>query len=177
MLASAVHRLRLALDQDVLPPGDWKSGLELPPASIDLPIAGSIPETYVEDRDLRLHLYRRLAEIRIPQALDEIEEELADRFGPLPDEVRQLLYQLRIKIKATAAGINRILTDNGQILLELPLEREIVDLPVLLGSLRRSKRGIWLSARENPVWQEELLLVLEMLQLRNLSEEVPATVH
>ncbi len=170
MLASAVQRLRLSLDQDMLPPTQWKAGLELPPASIDLPIAGSIPETYVEDRDLRLHLYRRLAEIRGLNALEGIEEELADRFGPLPDEVLGLLYQLRVKISATTAGIDRILTENGQILLELPLEREIEDLPVLRGDLRRSKRGLWLSAKGNPGWKEELLLVLERFQLQDQEE-------
>jgi transcription-repair coupling factor (superfamily II helicase) len=165
MLAAAVQRLRLTIDKDILPPGEWTAGLELPPASIELPLAGAIPESYVESRDLRLQLYRRLAEIRIPDELQSIKEELADRFGPPPEEVGDLLFQLLVKVKATGAGIDRILTENGQILIEFPPERDVEMLEQLRGDLRRSKRGLWLSARGNPGWKEDLLRVLENLRI------------
>ncbi len=146
MLASAVQRLRLTIDKDVLPPGEWKAALELPPASIELPLAGALPEDYIENRDLRLQLYRRLAEIRLSDDLASIKDELTDRFGPPPQEVDDLLFQLRVKVEATGAGIDRILTENGQILIEIPPEREVEMPKVFQGDLRRSKRGLWLNS-------------------------------
>jgi transcription-repair coupling factor (superfamily II helicase) len=52
--------------------------------AVDLPIAASIPSEYVTDRGLRLRIYRRLADLRDEAALDEIRQELAERFGPPP---------------------------------------------------------------------------------------------
>jgi transcription-repair coupling factor (superfamily II helicase) len=165
LLASAVRRIRAEVGADHEIDLPIKIGLELPPSAIDLPVAGAIPASYIEDRNLRLQLYRRLAEIRKPTALDKISDELSDRFGPPPEEVKHLLYQLQVKIAATRAGVDRILTENGQILLEIPAKREAKHLPDFGERLRRSKRGIWLQARGNTNWRAELLEVLEALRL------------
>jgi transcription-repair coupling factor (superfamily II helicase) len=165
LLASAVRRVRVEVGADHEIDLPLKAGLELPPSAIDLPLAGAIPDSYIEDRNLRLQLYRRLAEIRQSAALDKISEELNDRFGPPPVEVQHLLYQLQVKIAATHAGVDRILTENGQILLEIPAKREVQQLPDYGERLRRSKRGIWLQARGNEEWGVELVEVLKALRL------------
>jgi len=51
---------------------------------IQLGIPAYIPEAYIPDEGLRLAIYRRLADIQSKRDLDEIAEELRDRFGPLP---------------------------------------------------------------------------------------------
>ncbi len=56
LLAQAVRRLRA--ERDGLTPE-----MEGLPPSVDLPLAAALPEEYVPDRDLRLRLYRRMAEI------------------------------------------------------------------------------------------------------------------
>jgi transcription-repair coupling factor (superfamily II helicase) len=165
LLASAVRRVRVEVGADHEIDLPLKAGLELPPSAIDLPLAGAIPDSYIEDRNLRLQLYRRLAEIRQSAALDKISEELNDRFGPPPVEVQHLLYQLQVKIAATHAGVDRIRTENGQILLEIPAKREVQQLPDYGERLRRSKRGIWLQARGNEEWGVELVEVLKALRL------------
>ena len=67
-----------------------------------------IPEHYVGDLDLRMALYRRLADLDSADAIEGFAAEMIDRFGPLPREVDQLLAVMRIKIACRRAGIARI---------------------------------------------------------------------
>jgi len=75
---------------------------------INLGASVLIPEGYVGDLNLRMALYRRLAELRSKEEIDSFAAELIDRFGPLPEEVRQLLTVIEIKIACLDAGIAKI---------------------------------------------------------------------
>ena len=86
--------------------------LTLPPVAVDLPISASLPSEYIEDRDLRLRIYRRVADIRGETQLEEVAQELAERFGPLPPPVQNLVFQLRVKILAVQAGVSAISTES-----------------------------------------------------------------
>jgi transcription-repair coupling factor (superfamily II helicase) len=67
-----------------------------------------IPDTYVSDLSLRLGLYRRLADIGTREEIDGFAAELIDRFGPLPDEVNNLLEVVAIKRFCREAGMEKI---------------------------------------------------------------------
>ncbi len=67
-----------------------------------------IPENYVSDLDVRLSLYRRLANLDEEMDREEFAAELIDRFGPLPEEVQHLLLVMRIKADCLRAGIEKI---------------------------------------------------------------------
>ncbi len=88
-------------------------------ANVDLPLALAIPSEYVEDRRLRVQLYQRLANINDEGELDGFARELAERFGPAPEPVENLLYQLRVKLRATKAGIVAIASEGGHIVVTL----------------------------------------------------------
>ena len=75
---------------------------------INLGAAVLIPDTYVSDLDVRMSLYRRLADLDEGDELDAFAAELVDRFGPLPDEVRQLLQIVAIKRLCIAAGVEKV---------------------------------------------------------------------
>ena len=75
---------------------------------INLGASVLIPEGYVPDLNLRMALYRRLAELTEREEIDDFAAELIDRFGPLPDEVAQLLAVIEIKAYCRRAGIARI---------------------------------------------------------------------
>jgi transcription-repair coupling factor (superfamily II helicase) len=75
---------------------------------INLGTSVLIPESYVEDLDLRLSLYRRLAKLTTQEEIDSFAAELMDRFGPLPEEIIHLLDVLRIKQMCKKAGIERV---------------------------------------------------------------------
>lgn len=76
--------------------------------SINLNISAHIPESYIEDIALRLSIYRRIASAKGTEYLEDIEAEMTDRFGNLPDEVRRLLDIMRLKIMAKRLFITKI---------------------------------------------------------------------
>ncbi len=73
--------------------------------NINIGAAVLIPEFYVPELDLRMGLYRRLAALEDEAALDAFAAEMADRFGPLPEEVRRLLEVVGLKMLARRAHV------------------------------------------------------------------------
>ena len=86
--------------------------------SIALPLTAYIPEEYVPNLNTRLSLYRRLASIERIEELEDITQELGDRFGALPRPAENLLYMVRVKILATKAEIDSISTQGRQIVVK-----------------------------------------------------------
>jgi len=75
---------------------------------INLGLSVLIPETYVVDLNVRLGLYRRLADIENDAEIDALAAEMIDRFGPLPPEVENLLKTVSIKQVCRKAGIAKV---------------------------------------------------------------------
>jgi transcription-repair coupling factor (superfamily II helicase) len=75
---------------------------------IDVGAAVLIPESYVEDLSTRLALYRRLADLATDEEREAFAAELIDRFGPLPDETRQLLEITAVKILCKRLGVAKV---------------------------------------------------------------------
>ncbi|YBV97410.1 transcription-repair coupling factor [Phyllobacteriaceae bacterium JZ32] len=75
---------------------------------ISIGTAVMIPESYVPDLQLRLGLYRRLADLEEPQEIDGFGAELIDRFGPLPEEVQHLLKIVFIKALCRKANVEKL---------------------------------------------------------------------
>jgi transcription-repair coupling factor (superfamily II helicase) len=163
LLARAVRRLKEEYKLDVQETPSLPHMVELLPVTIELPLPSAIPSDYIPERELRLQLYRRMAEVRSLEGIEALAEELNDRFGPLPIEVENLLYQLRVRLHAVEAGVESISMENGQLLLHL--SRETIDLNVLtLGDdIRLSKRGLWLARSDNQEWTSRLLEILMFL--------------
>jgi transcription-repair coupling factor (superfamily II helicase) len=159
LLSAAVQRLRADRSR-AMPLAELAVQPPLP-VTIDLAIPAAIAPDYVADRELRLQLYRRLANLRSQDELAAMQAELSDRFGPPPLEVENLLYQLRVKLVAAAAQVEAVTSENGQILIQLPPER--VPQSLLEGgwAVRQSKRGIWLEAGRE--WREQLVQLLGAL--------------
>jgi len=75
---------------------------------INLGLSVLIPETYVVDLNVRLGLYRRLADIESDAEIEPLAAEIIDRFGPLPPEVENLLQTVAIKQICRKAGVAKI---------------------------------------------------------------------
>ncbi len=67
-----------------------------------------IPDTWVRDLDVRLALYRRIAALDERAQIDDLRDELVDRFGDLPEEADNLLRIIAIKGDCRRAGIARL---------------------------------------------------------------------
>ena len=83
--------------------------------SVTLKAAALIPESYIEDMTVRLSVYRRIANAKNTEDLEDMESELRDRFGVLPDEARNLLEIMRLKIMARKLLITRISEADGKV--------------------------------------------------------------
>ena len=102
MLEEQIARIRSGEDEG-LTDGD---GQWAPTINLGVPVL--IPETYVPDLDVRLGLYRRLADLTTKVELEGFAAELIDRFGKLPKEVNTLLLVVRIKAMCMRAGIAQL---------------------------------------------------------------------
>jgi transcription-repair coupling factor (superfamily II helicase) len=75
---------------------------------IRLRVPAFIPEAYVQDPGHRLSLYKRLNSLKSEEELSEMEKEMTDRFGLIPEETGNLFQILDIKQKMRRIGIERI---------------------------------------------------------------------
>jgi transcription-repair coupling factor (superfamily II helicase) len=159
-----------------------------PPVILDLPIDARIPASYVDDEALRLQLYRRIAGINHPELLEEMRQELVDRFGKdeetgsVPEEIEHLFYQIRVKILAVKAGVDRIgreldnlalkadaLENMDRKALQRRLQRQLGvmsednNLFVPESNARVGRRAIYLPLDAGGHWRTALLRVLEIM--------------
>jgi transcription-repair coupling factor (superfamily II helicase) len=77
-----------------------------PQITINMPVM--IPETYIPDLQLRMNLYRRLADLDDAREIDAFGAEMIDRFGPLPDEVESLLKIVFVKSLCRRANVEKV---------------------------------------------------------------------
>ena len=107
MLESAVAALRRGDIPDIDQPLD--TGTE-----VKLHVPALIPEDYLPDITTRLVLYKRIAQANSPEQLRDIQVEMIDRFGLLPEPIKNLFTAALLRVRAQALGISEIdITDEG----------------------------------------------------------------
>jgi transcription-repair coupling factor (superfamily II helicase) len=77
-------------------------------AEIDLHVPALIPDDYLPDVHARLTLYKRIASARSPDALQDLQAEMVDRFGLLPDPARHLFACAELRIGADRLGLRKL---------------------------------------------------------------------
>ena len=75
---------------------------------INLALDLRIPPEYIGDENQRLKAYKRIASAATPEEREKIETELADRYGPAPEEVRNLMLYSALKSSAESLGVENI---------------------------------------------------------------------
>jgi transcription-repair coupling factor (superfamily II helicase) len=101
MLARAVEALRRGEEPDLERPAQA-------PTDIELHVPALIPETYLADVQTRLTLYKRIASARDSAGLRELQVEMIDRFGLLPEAVKNLFEIAELRLQADRIGIIRL---------------------------------------------------------------------
>ena len=76
--------------------------------TVDLKIDGFIPATYITNEFEKLNMYKKISAITSAEDLEDIENELKDRFGPVPDVTENLLKVALLKARAHAVYITEI---------------------------------------------------------------------
>lgn len=126
---------------------------------INMNAPGALPADWIPDADIRLGLYVRLAHIGEESDLEALEDELADRFGPLPRQAQDLMTGARIAILARAARIARI--DAGPAAIALTPHGSGATPPDGSGLLE--KEGRWL-LKERTEEEDRSGRVVELLE-------------
>jgi len=101
MLEEAVQSLREGRDEDAVSEKSWSP-------QINVGASVLIPEDYVSDLNVRLALYRRLADLDSDQEREAFAAELIDRFGPLPEEANQLIAVAALKALCRRCLISKL---------------------------------------------------------------------
>jgi transcription-repair coupling factor (superfamily II helicase) len=101
MLHEAVRSLKAGKEPDLAAP--LASTTE-----INLHVPALLPADFCGDVHERLSIYKRLANCASPDKVDDMQEELIDRFGKLPDPVKALIETHRLRISAKTVGIVKI---------------------------------------------------------------------
>ena len=101
MLEDAVSELRTERGRAKAADRDWTPQIQL-----GLPVL--IPDTYVSELPVRLGLYRRVGALASDAEGEAMAAELVDRFGPLPEEVGNLLEVVALKRLCREAGVEKL---------------------------------------------------------------------
>ena len=140
---------------------DYKTGImetqeKSAECKVELPINAHLSHDYVPGERLRLDLYRRLADVPTPAAVEEIRAELVDRFGPLPLEAAFLLGVAELRALAKEVALTEVVMQGKFLRLspvKLPESLQLRLARVYPGSLYKSATGILLVALPTgPAW-------------------------
>lgn len=99
---------------------EWHDDIN-PEINIDIP--AFLPGDYVIDTDVRLNLYRRLSSLLEKSELEDMIEEIEDRFGSPPQEVRNLFGLMSVRIMLKNIGITKL--DAGRNSLDLTFSQDM----------------------------------------------------
>ncbi|MCT1458814.1 transcription-repair coupling factor [Aestuariimicrobium sp. p3-SID1156] len=101
---------------------------EEPDMRIELPVDAHLPTDYVESERLRLEMYKRLAEVRTTEDIDEVATELRDRYGEFGAQVQALLDVAAFRLLCRERGISEVTTMGNNVRIapaSLPESREL----------------------------------------------------
>ncbi|MEL7625348.1 MAG: transcription-repair coupling factor [Anaerolineaceae bacterium] len=170
LLSQAVQSLRSESGLADLDLGGqrWIQGPSLD-VNVDLPLNSEIPSAYIPDEDLRLKLYRRISNLRTDEEIAQTEIEFHDRFGELPEGLRDLFFQMQVKLGAEEVGLESVTMVGQQILLTFPplpqgiKERGLPDVDPLA---RVGKNAYWLNLKDlkGETWRDALIRILHKLK-------------
>lgn len=106
-------------------------------SEIDLGIQALIPEDYLPDIHNRLGFYKRISDATDIESLDQLQIEMIDRFGLLPDPAKNLFSITEIKLQLAPIGIKKLTANSKFIKVEF-LEKNKLD-PVKIIKLIQSR--------------------------------------
>jgi transcription-repair coupling factor (superfamily II helicase) len=143
MLADAVASLKSGKEPDMSQPLGAVS-------EINLHLPALLPTDYCPDVHERLVLYKRLASVQNAEDLTLLQEELIDRFGPLPDAARVLLDTHRLRLAAKPLGILKVDASNDSIVLQF-VPKPPID-PGRIIHLIQTRRDVKLAGENRLRW-------------------------
>lgn len=128
---------------------------------LNLGVAGELPESWIPEASVRLILYVRLSRLASEPEIDAFEEELIDRFGPLPDAAAAMMANARLRLAARAARVARI--DAGPSAIALTPRRDFSADPAKARLTAKNERLLLIEAVDEDHRIDRTLALLEAL--------------
>ncbi len=116
ILNEAVQELKEKDFKELFHQEQEEKGRYVEECQVETDLEVRIPDEYVKDINERLSLYQRLDNIETQEGVDRMEEELRDRFGPVPDPVHALFDVVRLRWKARELGFEKLVLKQGKML-------------------------------------------------------------
>lgn len=114
IIEEAVQELRQ--DLHLQPAAQPDQTTTVPDARVEIQSDAFLPPDYVPAAADRVDIYKRLIEARDISALEQLEREILDRFGPLPAPARNLIDYVTVKMLARHNGLEEVGIRNGRII-------------------------------------------------------------
>jgi transcription-repair coupling factor (superfamily II helicase) len=143
MLNRAVAALKQGKEPDLTQP----LGIA---TEINLHTPALLPNDYAPDVHERLTLYKRLANCNASEEIDDLQEELIDRFGELPAQGQSLLATHRVRLLAKPLGIVKLDAGNAQIVVQFEPNPPIE--PIRIINLIQKNRSYKLAGQDKVVF-------------------------
>ena len=145
--------------------------------TVDINVEAYIPPNYIKNHTQRLDIYKKIASIESDEDKLDVEGEICDRFGDLPESVTALITVAEVKYLAKDAGISEISTKDDKIICYFKAEMDLQSIAGLV-SIFGSKFFVSAGARPYMVLKidrkkEENLLV----SVKNLLQEYKKLLH
>jgi transcription-repair coupling factor (superfamily II helicase) len=164
MLKQAVRELKKGRQPDL----DAPLGVT---TEINLHSPALLPEDYCPDVHERLVLYKRLATCELEAEIDAIHEELIDRFGLLPKQVKLLIDSHRLRLGAKLLGVQKL--DASENVIQLTFMPNPPIDPMKIISLIQSKRHYHLAGQDKLRVETHIEdVALRVVRIRELFKEL-----
>jgi transcription-repair coupling factor (superfamily II helicase) len=100
----------------------------IPDPQIELNVDAYLPSEYIRDEKQKIELYKKIRAVTTLEEVKDLEEEIEDRFGDLPEPVESLIKVARIRAYARKYGVETIEQKGTDITLKLyPEQNEKID--------------------------------------------------
>src|SRR3954470_24402767 len=136
---------------------------------VNLHVPALLPDTYCSDVHERLNIYKRLADGQSREELEALQEELVDRFGPLPDPARALMHCHEVRLAARPLGVLRVDATHEAVQLTF-VKNPPLDSSKVIAFVQKRGRGARLAGPDRlrvdvklPAWDERAKAVKDIL--------------
>ncbi|MFC5714459.1 transcription-repair coupling factor [Thalassorhabdus alkalitolerans] len=157
-----------------------------PELEIDMKVDAYIPASYIEDSKQKIEMYKRFKGVESTEDIRDLEDEMIDRFGDFPVEVKNLISLTKVKVYGQEEGVEALLQENNKTSLILSKETsDQIDGAKLFAVINDLGRELGLGATDQKIKivlqrrkmsDEKYLGILEKL-LKRLPEAKKETVN
>ncbi|MBR0350599.1 MAG: DEAD/DEAH box helicase, partial [Clostridia bacterium] len=105
---------------------------ETPDVQIDLNVTSYIPDEYIENSSQKIEIYQNIALCNNEQDIQDVIDEIIDRYGNMPKELENLLSIARIKYLAKAQKISKIASKGTSVVFTFETNGDNIDIPGLV---------------------------------------------